>query len=152
MVTFAGPCAQWRNREFVTMDGGSLSTPLAAPASVRVGNREMPLADFLIGCFAVAGGSIGDGDSDLAKAQRTFLTAGLAALSEVPSAQEWVQLRLRLDTPAGPGLYGELANATRREHCLMRGRRSTSSSCTSLPVCGCASRRLPVGAASCGGA
>lgn len=61
----------------------------------------------------MAGGSIGDGDSDLGKAQRTFLTAGLAALSEVPSAQEWVQLRLRLDTPAGPGLYGELANATR---------------------------------------
>lgn len=90
-----------------------MSIQLAAPASVRVGNREIPLADFLTGCLPIAGGSVGEGNSELAEAQRVFLAAGLAALSDVPSAREWVQLGLRLDTPAGPGLYGELADAAR---------------------------------------
>lgn len=91
-----------------------MGAQLGAPASVRVGHREISLADFLLGCLAIADGSIGEeGDSELANAQRAFLVAGSAALSEVHGSCEWVQLGLRVDTSAGPRLYGELADAER---------------------------------------
>lgn len=90
-----------------------MDTRLVAPISVRVGKREISLADFLIGCVAQAGEQIGEGDSELAQAQRAFIAAGLAALPDVHGGREWIQLGLRLDTTAGPRLYGELADAAR---------------------------------------
>ncbi|MGH3911952.1 MAG: thiopeptide-type bacteriocin biosynthesis protein [Pseudonocardiaceae bacterium] len=59
------------------------------------------------------GDSTRDGDSELAAARQAFLTAGLTALSEVRGGQDWVQVGLGLDTPAGPQLYSELAEAAR---------------------------------------
>lgn len=88
-------------------------TRIAPSASVRVGNREISLTDFLIGYLTIAGDSNGEKDSELAQARQVFLAAGLAALSEVHGGREWAQLGLGLDTPAGPRLYGQLADAAR---------------------------------------
>lgn len=86
------------------------------PALIRIGDREVSLTDFLLGCAAGVDGVPGEEseNSEWAVAQRVFLKAGFAALPGLHGDDgDWVQLGLELDTSAGPRLYGELAGLAR---------------------------------------
>jgi thiopeptide-type bacteriocin biosynthesis protein len=97
------------------MDDGLLAARGPAAWEVAVGDRRLPLTDFLLRCAR----SLADGqpaqDGAFVDARDAFLAGGMAALRAAPRRSSWVQVGVGVRRrPPDPELYRRLA-ATARE-------------------------------------